>query len=266
MSVHKRHVGYHITPAEKRKVFFLQPYLDDDTDYTLVIDNDSLPTQYRSQLEGVVDTISAQHQTRLVDHLQHESFNDGTNILAYAHHNGHIKKIHANELVISSDGSPNSVLAYKDVLKIILENDGKVSAKEVVVPVTPDTTITQATPVTQNVTLGNNSNNIVTRFEDNEKIVFTLDKTSVESMAELGKAYYDVKSKTMEYIEHVRAQHVDVYNLIKGGDVEITEAIAAILGVETLPLRKMLSKLRNMPMEGEEIDKKARRVKAENVK
>lgn len=273
----KKHIGFSTKDPSKRKVYLLQQYLDDDYDSTIVIDADSIPIHYKTQLENMVESINAQQTKRLIDFIQYETFNDGTNILQYAHQNGHIKKLKASELEISIDGTKHNVQPYTQILPYILENDGKVrpedkpaqdepteepkaedtdTTKEVVEEVTKTEPEKSVPPV---------KGDLVQRYEDAETVTFVMDKSSVESVEELGKAYNELKVKTMEYLDHLRQQQVDVYNIVKGGDTEILEAIAGILGVEPMPLRKSLSNLRNIPMKDDDVKKKRGRPKADKV-
>lgn len=281
----KKHIGYRTENNEQRKVFFLQPYLEDDTSSTIVIDVNSMPMHYKTQLENFVDTLTAQQTPRLIDYLQHESFNDGTSILQYVHKNNHIERVKASELDLSLDGYAHNTKPYSEILPYILANDGKTGAvsekaveevkaenetskkeellvEDFIKPVQKPTQQTTSQVQTQVQSVSN----LVTRFEDDKTVTFVLDKASIESVKQLGEAYTELKNKTMEYVETMRKQQVDVYNIVRGGDSEILEAMAAILGVEPMPLRKSLSNLRNIPMEGTEEQKtKRRRPKAEDV-
>jgi hypothetical protein len=266
----KKHIGFRNTNGEQRKVFILQPYLDDDTSSTIVVDVDSLPMHYKTQLENFVDSITAQQSPRLIDFLQHESFNDGTNILQYVHRNSHIEKVKASELILSTDGYAHNTIPYGDVLKHILEYDGKAAASESKEEVkkeevlVEDVTVSKETAKTNTVSTSS-TGSLVTKIEDGNTVTFVLDKSSVESVKELGKAYSELKNKTMEYLDVLRQEQVDVYNIIKGGDSEVLETIANILGVQAMPLRKSLSNLRNIPMDAEEQKTKRGRAKAKDV-
>lgn len=281
----KKHIGYRTENNEQRKVFFLQPYLEDDTSSTIVIDVNSMPMHYKTQLENFVDTITAQQTPRLIDYLQHESFNDGTSILQYVHKNNHIERVKTSELDLSLDGYPHNTKPYSEILPYILANDGKTEAvsEKVVEEVKAENETTKkeellvedfikpvqepAQEATSQVqTQVQSVSNLVTRLEDDKTVTFVLDKASIESVKQLGEAYTELKNKTMDYVETMRKQHVDVYNIVRGGDSEILEAMAAILGVEPMPLRKSLSNLRNIPLEGTEEQKtKRRRPKAKDV-
>ena len=284
----KKHIGYRTENNEQRKVFFLQPYLEDDTSSTIVIDVNSMPMHYKTQLENFVDTITAQQTPRLIDYLQHESFNDGTSILQYIHKNNHIERVKTDELDLSLDGYPHNTKPYSEILPYILANDGKTDAvsekvveevktenkpskkeellvEDFIKPLEPvQEPLQQA--ISQVQTQVQSVSNLVTRFEDDKTVTFVLDKASIESVKQLGEAYTELKNKTMDYVETLRKQQVDVYNIVRGGDSEILEAMAAILGVEPMPLRKSLSNLRNIPMEGTEEQKtKRRRPKAKDI-
>ena len=117
-----KHVGRH----GDRKVAIVFREIPGDEHMCLVIYPDVLPTHIHNSIMGVLESAPGQQATNLADVFHRNLLSDGRNILQTLHHEGMLKKIATNQVILTP--TPTSSVKLDEVNRLVKEMDSGAEA------------------------------------------------------------------------------------------------------------------------------------------
>ena len=117
-----KHVGRH----GDRKVAIVFREIPGDEHMCLVIYPDVLPTHIHNSIMGVLESAPGQQATNLADVFHRNLLSDGRNILQTLHHEGMLKKIATNQVILTP--TPTSSVKLDEVNRLVKEMESGAEA------------------------------------------------------------------------------------------------------------------------------------------
>ena len=117
-----KHVGRH----GDRKVAIVFREIPGDEHMCLVIYPDVLPTHIHNSIMSVLESAPGQQATNLADVFHRNLLSDGRNILQTLHHEGMLKKIATNQVILTP--TPTSSVKLDEVNRLVKEMESGAEA------------------------------------------------------------------------------------------------------------------------------------------
>jgi len=96
--------------------------LPGDPASALVIGTNSLESSYHDALMSIVESDSGQQSNEISDVLAVRKFPDGSNLLAWLHTNGHLKKVPTEGVIVTPE--PQTSIPLNELNQLIAEQKG----------------------------------------------------------------------------------------------------------------------------------------------
>lgn len=117
-----KHVGRH----GDRKVAIIFREIPGEDHMCLVIYPDVLPTHIHNSVMGVLESAAGQQATNLADVFHRNLLPDGRNILQTLHHEGMLKKVATNQVILTP--TPTSSVKLDEVNRLVKEMESGTEA------------------------------------------------------------------------------------------------------------------------------------------